>query len=84
MESNIGLLHFLILSGILFTISVVGIFLNKKNIIIILMAIELMLLAVNFNFISFSYLYHIFLLIISLQDIFLAPYSQKEQQLVLH
>tara|TARA_B100000029_G_scaffold516556_1_gene630864 strand:+ start:3078 stop:3389 length:312 start_codon:yes stop_codon:yes gene_type:complete len=46
--------HFLILGAILFTIGVLGIFLNKKNVIIILMSIELILLAVNINFISFS------------------------------
>ena len=46
--------HFLILGAILFAISVVGIFLNRKNLIIILMSIELMLLAVNMNFIAFS------------------------------
>lgn len=46
--------HFLVLSGLLFTISVIGIFLNRKNLIVLLMAIELMLLAVNFNFIAFS------------------------------
>ena len=51
----IGLNHYLILGSILFAISVVGIFLNRKNIIIILMAIELMLLAVNLNFIAFSH-----------------------------
>jgi NADH-quinone oxidoreductase subunit K len=51
----IGLSHYLILAAILFTISVVGIFLNRKNIIILLMSIELMLLAVNINFIAFSY-----------------------------
>ena len=50
----IGLNHYLILGSILFAISVVGIFLNRKNIIIILMAIELMLLAVNMNFVAFS------------------------------
>ena len=50
----IGLSHYLILAAILFTISVVGIFLNRKNIIILLMSIELMLLAVNINFIAFS------------------------------
>ena len=49
-------LHFyLILSALLFAISVVGIFLNRKNVIILLMAIELMLLAVNLNFVAFSY-----------------------------
>ena len=45
--------HFLILGAILFAISIVGIFLNRKNLIIILMSIELMLLAVNMNFIAF-------------------------------
>ena len=47
--------HFLILGAILFAISVVGIFLNRRNIIVLLMAIELMLLAVNMNFIAFSH-----------------------------
>ena len=47
--------HFLILGAILFAISVVGIFLNRRNIIVLLMAIELMLLAVNLNFIAFSH-----------------------------
>ena len=51
----IHLSHFLILSALLFLIGVVGFFLNRKNIITILMAIELMLLAVNMNFIAFSY-----------------------------
>ncbi len=51
----INLSHFLILASLLFMIGVVGIFLNRKNIIILLMAIELMLLAVNMNFIAFSY-----------------------------
>ena len=46
--------HFLSVGAILFALSVVGIFLNRKNIIVLLMAIELMLLAVNFNFIAFS------------------------------
>lgn len=50
----IGLTHYLILSAILFAISVMGIFLNRKNIIVVLMSIELMLLAVNFNFVAFS------------------------------
>ncbi|CAN5885557.1 NADH-quinone oxidoreductase subunit NuoK [soil metagenome] len=49
------LTHFLILGAILFAISIIGIFLNRKNIIVLLMAIELMLLAVNMNFIAFSY-----------------------------
>ena len=47
--------HFLILSSLLFLIGVFGIFLNRKNVIIILMSIELILLAVNINFVSFSY-----------------------------
>jgi NADH-quinone oxidoreductase subunit K len=51
----ISLSHYLVLGAILFAISVVGIFLNRKNVIILLMAIELMLLAVNLNFIAFSH-----------------------------
>jgi NADH-quinone oxidoreductase subunit K len=51
----IGLSHYLILGAILFAISVLGIFLNRKNLIVLLMAIELMLLAVNMNFIAFSH-----------------------------
>jgi NADH-quinone oxidoreductase subunit K len=51
----ISLSHYLVLGAILFAISVVGIFLNRKNVIILLMAIELMLLAVNMNFIAFSH-----------------------------
>ena len=51
----ISLSHYLVLGGILFAISVLGIFLNRKNVIILLMAIELMLLAVNMNFIAFSH-----------------------------
>ena len=47
--------HFLVLGALLFAISVVGIFMNRRNIIILLMAIELMLLAVNLNFIAFSH-----------------------------
>lgn len=50
----LSLTHFLILGAILFAISVMGIFLNRKNLIILLMSIELMLLAVNINFIAFS------------------------------
>ncbi len=46
--------HFLVLGALLFAISVVGIFLNRKNLIVLLMAIELMLLAVNMNFVAFS------------------------------
>ena len=52
---QIGLEHYLTLAAILFTIGVFGIFLNRKNIIVILMSIELMLLAVNLNFIAFSH-----------------------------
>jgi NADH-quinone oxidoreductase subunit K len=51
----IGLNHYLILGAVLFAISVVGLFLNRKNVIILLMAIELMLLAVNMNFVAFSH-----------------------------
>ena len=51
----IALSEFLILGAILFSLSVAGIFLNRKNVIILLMAIELMLLAVNMNFIAFSH-----------------------------
>ena len=51
---DIGLTHYLTLAGILFTIGVFGIFLNRKNIIILLMCIELMLLSVNMNFVAFS------------------------------
>ena len=50
---TLTLAHYLVLGAILFAISVVGIFLNRKNVIILLMAIELMLLAVNMNFIAF-------------------------------
>jgi NADH-quinone oxidoreductase subunit K len=51
----ITLSHYLVLAAILFAISVIGIFLNRKNVIILLMAIELMLLAVNMNFVAFSH-----------------------------
>ena len=49
------LTHYLVLGAILFAISVIGIFLNRRNVILMLMAIELMLLAVNLNFIAFSH-----------------------------
>jgi NADH-quinone oxidoreductase subunit K len=52
---TVGLSHYLILGALLFAISVIGIFLNRKNVIILLMCIELMLLAVNLNFIAFSH-----------------------------
>ena len=51
----ISISHFLVLGAILFCISVAGIFLNRKNVIILLMAIEIMLLAVNMNFVAFSH-----------------------------
>lgn len=51
---DIGLPHYLIVAGVLFTIGVFGIFLNRKNVIVILMSVELMLLAVNINFVAFS------------------------------
>jgi NADH-quinone oxidoreductase subunit K len=51
----ISLSHYLVLAAILFAIAVIGIFLNRKNVIVLLMAIELMLLAVNMNFVAFSH-----------------------------
>jgi NADH-quinone oxidoreductase subunit K len=51
----LGLSHFLSLSAVLFAISIAGIFINRKNMILLLMCIELLLLAVNFNFIAFSH-----------------------------
>ncbi len=51
----ISLTHYLVLGAILFAIGVIGIFLNRKNLIVLLMAIELMLLAVNMNFVAFSH-----------------------------
>ena len=52
--TEIGLEHYLILAAIIFTIGIVGIFLNRKNLIVILMCKELLLLAVNINLVSFS------------------------------
>ncbi len=52
---TLSLAHYLTLGAILFAISMVGIFLNRKNLIVLLMAIELMLLAVNMNFVAFSH-----------------------------
>ncbi|MGN6525415.1 MAG: NADH-quinone oxidoreductase subunit NuoK [Burkholderiaceae bacterium] len=52
---DISLAHYLTLGGMLFALSVVGIFLNRRNLIVLLMAIELMLLAVNLNFVAFSH-----------------------------
>jgi NADH-quinone oxidoreductase subunit K len=54
----IGLEHYLVVSAILFVMGVLGIFLNRKNVIIILMAIELILLAVNINLVAFSAYLH--------------------------
>ena len=51
---TITVAHYLVLAAILFSLSVVGIFINRRNVILLLMCIELMLLAVNFNFIAFS------------------------------
>ena len=53
-ESGIGIEHYVVVSAVLFVLGVLGIFLNRKNIIVILMAIELILLAVNINFVAFS------------------------------
>ena len=52
--TDVGLGHYLTLSAIIFTVGVIGIFLNRKNVIVILMCIELILLAVNINLVSFS------------------------------
>lgn len=52
---TLSLSHFLVLGAILFAISIVGIFLNRKNLLVLLMAIELMLLSVNMNFVAFSH-----------------------------
>jgi len=51
---EVGITHYLAVAAILFTLGLIGVFLNKKNVIIILMSIELMLLAVNINLVSFS------------------------------
>jgi NADH-quinone oxidoreductase subunit K len=53
-NGSIGLIHYLVVGAILFTMGVLGIFLNRKNLIVILMAIELILLAVNINLVAFS------------------------------
>ncbi len=55
---EIGLAHYLTVASILFTLGIFGIFLNRKNVIVILMSVELMLLAVNINFIAFSAFLH--------------------------
>ena len=54
LKTEIGLNHYLILGAIIFIIGIVGIFLNRKNVVVILMSIELILLAVNINLVSFS------------------------------
>lgn len=54
-SAPLSLSHYLILAAILFAIGIVGIFLNRRNLIVLLMAIELMLLAVNLNFVAFSH-----------------------------
>ena len=51
---TVGLSHYLAVAAILFTIGIVGIFINRKNVIVILMSVELILLAVNINFVAFS------------------------------
>jgi NADH-quinone oxidoreductase subunit K len=55
---TIGLAHYLTVAAILFTIGVLGIFVNRKNVIVILMSVELILLAVNINLVSFSVFLH--------------------------
>ena len=55
---TIGLTHYLVVAAILFTIGVLGIFVNRKNVIVILMSVELILLAVNINLVSFSVFLH--------------------------
>ena len=55
---TITVAHYLVLAAILFSLSVVGIFINRRNVILLLMCIELMLLAVNFNFIAFSRMFN--------------------------
>lgn len=52
---TLSLAHYLVLGAILFAIGIIGIFLNRRNVIIVLMSIELMLLAVNLNFVAFSH-----------------------------
>ena len=55
---TVGLPHYLVVAAILFTIGVLGIFINRRNVIVILMSVELMLLAVNINFVAFSAFQH--------------------------
>ena len=54
-NSNIEIQHYLVLSSLIFFLGIIGIFLNRKNVITILMSIELILLGVNINFVAFSY-----------------------------
>ena len=54
-NAMITISHFLVLGAVLFSLAIAGIFINRKNLIVLLMSIELMLLAVNINFIAFSY-----------------------------
>ena len=54
MIGSVGLVHYLVVAALLFTMGVLGIFLNRKNIIVILMSVELILLAVNINLVAFS------------------------------
>lgn len=56
--ATVGLPHFLVVAALLFMIGLTGIFFNRRNVIVILMAIELMLLAVNINFVAFSVFQH--------------------------
>jgi NADH-quinone oxidoreductase subunit K len=55
---TVGLGHYLIVAAILFTIGLIGVFINRKNVIVILMSVELILLAVNINFVAFSVYQH--------------------------
>ena len=55
---TVGLSHYLTVAAILFTLGIFGIFLNRKNVIVILMSVELMLLAVNLNLVAFTALHH--------------------------
>ncbi|MDE3038353.1 MAG: NADH-quinone oxidoreductase subunit NuoK, partial [Pseudomonadota bacterium] len=55
---QIGIMHYLVLAALIFTIGICGIFLNRKNVITLLMSIELILLAVNINFVAFSAYLH--------------------------
>ncbi len=56
--NELTLTHYLVVSSIVFTLGALGVFLNRRNVIIVLMSIELMLLAVNINFVAFSWFLH--------------------------